>query len=104
MRLTALLLAVCTVRARAMDAVTARAWQTGALAPDKLEHVSLSFTGGLALGVFSRQPATACGGALLFGLAKELADRRHSSFDPGDLVADTLGALLAGFATRSLER
>ena len=103
-RLTALLLPVCAASAHAMDAATTRAWQTGALASDKLEHVSLSFTGGLAIGVLTCQPAAAAGGALVLGLAKELVDRRHSRFDPGDLAADTLGALLAGLATRSLRR
>ncbi len=87
-----------------MDAATTRAWQTGVLAPDKLEHVSLAFTSGLAIGVWSRAPLGAAGGALALGLAKELVDRRRSRFDPGDLAADGLGAVLPGIATRSLDR
>jgi hypothetical protein len=91
-------------RAQALDAARTRAWQTGMIAPDKLAHLSLSFTGGLAVGVLSREPALALGGALAFGLAKELRDRRDSGFDPGDLAADAAGAVLAGLATRSLTR
>jgi len=92
------------IPARAMDAETARAWQTGRIAPDKLAHLSLSFTGGLAIGVLAREPVAAIGGALVLGVAKELWDRRHSGFDPGDLAADVAGAALAGLATRSLAR
>jgi hypothetical protein len=99
-----LLLAACTHPALAMDAATTRAWQTGLIAPDKLEHVSLAFTAGLAVGVWSRSPAAAAGSAFALGLAKELYDRRHTRFDPGDLAADGLGALLAAVATRSLDR
>lgn len=99
-----LLMGVPAARARAMDATEARAWQTGLIAPDKLAHVSLSFTGGLAIGVLSREPGLAVGGALALGFAKELRDRGHSGFDPGDLAADAVGALLAGLATRSLAR
>lgn len=86
-----------------MDAATTRAWQTGSIAPDKLEHVSLAFTSGLALGVVTREPAAAVAGALALGLAKELWDRRRTRFDPADLAADAVGALGAGFATRALE-
>jgi hypothetical protein len=103
-RLGILLLAGCASPAQAMDAATTRAWQTGMLAPDKLEHVSLAFTAGLAIGVWSRAPLAAAGGAVACGLAKELHDRRRTRFDPGDLAADGLGAVLAGFATRSLRR
>jgi hypothetical protein len=100
----AFLMGAPAARARAMDATAVRAWQTGTLAPDKLAHLSLSFTGGLAIGVLSREPGAALGGALALGLAKELRDRPHSGFDPGDLAADAVGALLAGLATRSLTR
>ena len=99
---TALLLLLGAGQAGAMEAATVRAWQTGVLAPDKLEHLSLSFTTGLAIGVGSRRPAAAAAGALTLGLAKELYDRRHTRFDPGDLAADALGAALAALATRSL--
>jgi len=90
--------------AQAMDAAAARAWQTGMLAPDKLEHLSLAFTSGLAIGILSREPGAALGGALALGLAKEVRDRRPSRFDPGDLAADAVGAALAAIATRSLTR
>ncbi|HEY6866980.1 MAG TPA: hypothetical protein VI792_06975 [Candidatus Eisenbacteria bacterium] len=86
----------------AMDAATARAWQTGWTAPDKLEHASLAFTSGLAIGVVTLEPAAAIGGALALGLAKELWDRRRTRFDPADLAADAVGALGAGLATRAL--
>jgi hypothetical protein len=102
--LWALLTGLPAAPARAMDATTARAWQTGLIAPDKLAHLSLSFTGGLAIGVLSRQPGLGVGSALALGLAKELRDRHPSGFDPADLAADAAGALLAGLATRSLTR
>jgi len=81
-----------------------RAWQTGLLREDRLEHASLSFTVGLGAGFLSRRPAAAVGGALALGLAKELRDRRHGGFDPVDLLADALGAGLAALATHVLER
>ena len=81
-----------------------RAWQCGLVRPDRLEHASLAFTTGLATGVLTREPAAAVGGALVLGLGKELWDRRRSGFDPGDLAADAVGAVLAGLATRALDR
>ena len=81
-----------------------RAWQCGLVRPDRLEHASLAFTTGLATGVLTREPSAAVGGALVLGLGKELWDRHRSGFDPGDLAADAVGAVLAGVATRALER
>jgi hypothetical protein len=81
-----------------------RAWQTGAFAPDRLQHASLAFSAGLGLGIVTRQPAVGACGALGLGLAKEIADRRRGRFDPGDLAADAVGAGLAALAARSLTR
>ena len=81
-----------------------RAWLCGLVRPDRLEHASLAFTAGLAAGVLTREPSAAVGGALVLGLGKELWDRHRSGFDPGDLAADAVGAVLAGVATRALER
>ena len=81
-----------------------RAWQCGLIRPDRLEHASLAFTTGLATGVLTREPSAAVGGALVLGLGKELWDRRRSGFDPGDLAADAVGAVVAGLVTRALER
>ncbi len=44
------------------------------------------------------------GGALVLGFGKELWDLPRTGFDPGDLAAGALGALLAGLATQALER
>ncbi len=90
--------------APALPASRVRAWQTGLLRPDRLEHASLAFTGGLAAGLLSRRPAGALGAALALGLAKELWDARRSSFDRGDLAADLAGAGLAALATAAFER
>lgn len=79
-----------------------RAWQTGLLRPDRLEHASLSFSLGLGIGLLSREPSAAAAGAFALGLAKEVRDRRHGGFDPVDLAADALGAGLAAVATRAL--
>jgi hypothetical protein len=81
-----------------------RAWQTGLLAPDRLAHASLAFSGGLAVGLVARRPVAAFASAMTFGVAKELFDRRHSRFDPVDLVADAIGAGFAAIAVSSLER
>jgi len=87
---------------RAMDDDQVMSWRTGWRAPDKLQHVSLAFTGGLAIGVVAQEPAAAAGGALLLGVAKELWDRRRTRFDPGDLAADAVGAGLAAIATHAV--
>ena len=79
-----------------------RAWQTGLLRPDRLEHASFAFTLGLGVGFLSRQPASAAASALTLGLAKEVRDRRHGGFDAVDLAADAIGAGLAALATHAL--
>jgi len=81
-----------------------RAWQTGLLRPDRLEHVSLAFTLGLGAGLPSRRPAAAGATAFALGLAKEFRDRRHGGFDPVDLAADAIGAGLAAVVTRAMAR
>ena len=68
-----------------------REWQTGALAPDKLQHFSLAFSLGLAFGIMSGEPAAA-GGAAALALAKEFADARSTRFDGADLAAGLIGA------------
>jgi hypothetical protein len=77
-----------------------REWQTGALAPDKLQHFSLAFSLGLAFGIMSGEPAAA-GGAGALALAKEFADTR---FDGGDLAAGLIGAGCAVLLIAYLER
>jgi hypothetical protein len=81
-----------------------RAWQTGLLRSDRLEHASFAFTLGLGVGVLSRQPGTAAASALALGLAKEVRDRRHSGFDRLDLAADVIGAAFAAMATHATAR
>jgi hypothetical protein len=88
----------------ALPPAAARAWQTGLLRADRLEHASLSFTVGLGVGVLSKQPAAGAASALGLGLAKELRDRRHGGFDPVDLLADAIGAGLAAVAVRAAGR
>jgi hypothetical protein len=81
-----------------------RAWQTGLLRADRLQHLSLAFTIGLGTGLATREPAGAGGAALGLGLVKEIRDRRRTGFDPMDLLADALGAALAALATRAVSR
>jgi hypothetical protein len=106
--LVVLLLAATRSPAKAADGATplppptVRAWQTGLLRPDRLEHASLAFSLGLGIGLLSREPSAAAAGAFALGLAKEVRDRRHGGFDPVDLAADALGAGLAAVATRAL--
>ena len=80
----------------------ARAWQTGAVAPDKLQHFSLAFGMGLAFGIMTGEPAAA-GGAAVLALGKEMADSRRSRFDGGDLLAGLLGAGCAAFLFAALD-
>jgi len=80
-----------------------RAWQIGALAPDRLQHASLAFSLGLALGIMSGEPAAA-GGAAALALAKEAADGRRGRFDRGDLLAGLAGAACAALAIAAVER
>ena len=100
--LAALAMLCAAAPALAMSADDVREWQTGVFAPDKLEHASLAFTSGFGIGVLSRRPAAALGGALALGIVKELWDARRTRFDPGDLAADAVGASLAAVATRAL--
>ena len=82
----------------------ARGWQTGAFAPDRLQHASLAFSTGLAIGMVTREPAAAAAGTVALALAKELWDARRSRFDVGDLAAGAVGAALATLATLALAR
>jgi hypothetical protein len=88
--------------APALPPPAVRAWQTGLLRADRLEHVSFSFTFGLGVGLLSRQPAGGAASAFALGLAKEIRDRRHGGFDPVDLAADAIGAGLSAVATHAL--
>ena len=81
-----------------------RAWQTGVLRPDRLQHASLSFALGLGAGLATDSPAAGAGIALGFGVAKETLDRGGSGFDGVDLVADAIGAGLAAWAAGALRR
>ena len=76
-----------------------RAWQTGLLRPDRLEHASLAFTIGLGTGLATKKPAVAFAVPATLGLGKEIADRRGTGFDLVDLAADLLGAAAAGALT-----
>ena len=87
----------------AVPSARVRAWQTGLLRPDRLQHASFSLASGLAVGVLARRPSDALYGALALGLVKELWDWRRGHFDPIDLAADGVGAGLAALATRGLK-
>jgi hypothetical protein len=76
-----------------------RAWQTGLLRPDRLQHASLSWTLGLAIGIATRRPAAVLGGVAAVGLAKEVADRKGTGFDPVDLAAGLIGGTAAALVT-----
>ena len=76
----------------------------GVFAPDRLQHASLAFSSGLAIGVVSREPVAAASGAVALALAKELWDARRSHFDGVDLAASVLGAALATIATIAIDR
>src|SRR5262245_11874355 len=64
-----------------------RAWQTGLLRTDRLQHASLGFTLGLGIGAVTRDPWAAFGGVGALALGKEIADRHSTGFDPVDLAA-----------------
>jgi len=82
-----------------------RAWQTGLVRADRLQHASLSVTLGIGAGVASREPMIAVAAPLALGLAKELVDARGPGFDGLDLLADLAGAAAAGwFTARRLAR
>jgi hypothetical protein len=80
----------------------ARLWQTGILRGDRLQHGSLSMTLALASGLVTRDAAIGLGLSLAFGLAKEIYDIRGNGFDPVDLVADALGAVVGTGATAAV--
>ena len=69
-----------------------RAWQTGLLRTDRLQHASLAFTLGLGVGAVTREPWAAFGGVSVLALGKEVADRHRTGFDPVDLAAGMIGA------------
>jgi len=69
-----------------------RAWQTGLLRTDRLQHTSLAFTLGLGIGAVTRDPWAAFGGVGALALGKEVADRHRTGFDPVDLAAGLIGA------------
>lgn len=81
-----------------------RAWQTGTLRADRLQHFSLSLTSGLMVGLVTEEPIAAVSSALAFGLVKELWDARRGRFDAMDLLADTIGAGTAAATTITLSR
>lgn len=76
-----------------------RRWQSGALRADRLQHASCSWTIGLGAGIATRQSWAAAAVPSALGLAKEVADRGHSGFDWGDLLADLAGAGAAAWVT-----
>ena len=95
---------VAVARTMVTPPAEVRAWQTGLLRPDRLQHASLSMTSAVATGVVSRSPASGMLGALALGLAKELWDRHRTGFDPIDLVADAMGAAAGTAAAAALDR
>jgi hypothetical protein len=101
---TLVLLAAPAVAAPTFPPAAVRAWQTGALAPDRLQHVSLAFSLGLGTGLLTRSPAAGAGTAMVLGIAKEVLDGRRGRWQKGDLAADAVGAALAVLATAALER
>ena len=76
-----------------------RAWQTGLLRADRLQHASLSFTLAAGAGLAGRTRTQAFGFTLALGVAKELHDGRRGRFDVVDLAADAAGAALGAFAS-----
>ena len=81
-----------------------RAWQTGLLRPDRLQHASLALSIGLSIGLVTQKPEAAAGGALVLGVLKELRDMRRGHFDWVDLAADGIGAGLSAVGTEVLRR
>jgi len=71
-----------------------RAWQTGLLRPDRIQHASLSFTLAAGATLVSQQPSASFAGTLAIGLLKEIWDARTTRFDMVDLAADAAGAAL----------
>jgi hypothetical protein len=101
-RLALVLVLVCSALSVAPKHATAeppplppsetRAWQTGLLRTDRLQHASLAFTLGLGVGAVTREPWAAFGGVSVLALGKEVADRHRTGFDPVDLAAGMIGA------------
>lgn len=83
---------------RAFPPPRVRAWQTGLLKPDRLQHASLSFTLAAGATLAGAKPVSAFAGTLAIGLAKELWDARSTRFDAVDLAADAFGAALGASA------
>jgi len=81
-----------------------RAWQTGLLRTDRLQHASLALTLGLGIGVVTRDPWAAFGGVSVLALGKEVADRHRTGFDPVDLTAGVIGAGAAALITSTWQR
>lgn len=67
----------------------------GGIGADKYQHVSLAAAIGIGAGIATRSNAAALVTPLVLGFAKEIRDRRHTRFDPADLAADAVGALIA---------
>jgi hypothetical protein len=88
-----------TAEERELPTAEVRAWQTGLLRPDRLEHGALAFTLGLGTGLATKKPAAAFLVPAVLGLGKEIADRHGTGFDLVDLAADLLGAGAASAVT-----
>jgi len=71
---------------------------------DRLQHASLAFATGVAIGIVTDEPLLGAGGAMTLGLAKEWFDRNGSGFDRTDLLADAVGAALAAWLLSGLSR
>jgi len=76
----------------AFPAPEVRAWQTGLLRPDRLQHVSLSATLSMSCGLASHSAPAGYAFGFGLGVLKELWDARHDRFDWMDLAADAAGA------------
>ena len=71
-----------------------RAWQTGVLRPDRLQHATLSCALAAGIGLACRDARAGAAGAFALGVLKEYWDARRDTFDPADLAADAIGATL----------
>lgn len=78
--------------------------RVGLARTDRLQHASLAFASGVAIGIVTDEPLAGAGGALTLGLAKEWFDRNGSGFDGTDLLADAVGAALAAWLLSGLSR